>query len=681
MVDALNSEEPRIRSETDPRGPLGEALGFPADYSAIAAPLRAGGVTVGLLTLAHRQPDRYGSEARLITQTFAGYAAAAIQNSRLYESMREQAWVSAVLLKVAEANKEVKTHSELAETTVKLIPELVGCSSCALYYYNAPLNLYERKATHGFSADALPARTFSREHAAFVFACRIPSPIPAYYSHGDFVLTPIKDAPYGVIIPLKNRGQILGLFWVGNEDRNKTFSKDTLQVLTGISNQTATALENLKLLENQQQDAFIAAALLQVAQTVSSKDELPTVLDSILNLLSILAGIESAAFFLLNPDGQGFAPVTACIGLDAEARRSLGTSLFPDDFPMLDLIVERNLILLSPLDPTHRSAIHWSNIKQIYRLKDAARQKAPEGGWLVGIPLSGKGEIFGALIIQEKPVTGSLLEKRLDLLTGIARQAAMAIQNDVLQDKKLENEKMQQEFQFARDIQQAFLPRQLPVIKGWDVASLWQPARQVGGDFFDLFFPKPDVFCAVIADVSDKGMPAALYMTVTRTLIRSFAQESLSAGQILKKVNDLLIQDNPSGMFVTVTIILGDQQLGTIQYANAGHNPPILRTPIGTIIELPRGQIALGVMENQDYADHSITIERGSFLTLFTDGVTDTLSPGGDNYSQKRLIRLITNTKMNKASVLTTALENDLIQFRAGLPSVDDITVLSLHRI
>jgi phosphoserine phosphatase RsbU/P len=337
--------------------------------------------------------------------------------------------------------------------------------------------------------------------------------------------------------------------------------------------------------------------------------------------------------------------------------------------------------LLSPLDTAHRTAIHWSNIKQTFRLKDAVRQKAPEGGWLVGIPLSGKGDIFGALVILERPVTGSLLEKRLDLLNGIARQAAMAIQNDLLQDKRLENEKLQQEFQFARDIQQSFLPRQLPVFKGWDVASLWQPARQVGGDFFDLFFPNPDTFCAVIADVSDKGMPAALYMTVTRTLIRSFAQENLQPGMILKKVNDLLLQDNPSGMFVTVIIILGNTQSGVIQYANAGHNPPILRTPIGTIIELPRGQIALGVMENQEYTDHSIAIERNSFLTLYTDGVTDTVSPGGDNYSQKRLIRLITNIKMNKASVLTSALENDLIQFRAGLPSVDDITVLSLHRI
>jgi len=680
IIEALNTGETRIRSINDPRGPLGEAMDFSNDYSAIAAPLRAGGVTVGLLTLAHHQPDRYGTEARLITQTFAGYAAAAIQNSRLYASMREQAWVSTVLLKVAETSKKVRTQSELAETIVNLIPELIGCSNCALYVFNASMNMLERKATCGFSSDALPAKAFSSNHPAFVFASRMTDPVPAYQTNGDFVLSPSKDASAGVVLALKNHEKILGLLWVGNENRDGAFSNDTLQVLKGIGNQTATAWENLRLLENQQQDAFIAAALLQVAQTVAGKDDLRSVLDGILGLLPILAGINTAAFFLLNSDGKGFSPVSSCIGFNADARRTFGTSLFPDDFPLLDLVVDRNIVLFSPVDSSHKSAIHWPNIKQIFRMKDAARQPAPDGGWLVGIPLSEKGETFGAMVLLEKPVTGSLLEKRMELLSGISRQAATAIQNDLLRDKKLENEKLQQEFRLARDIQHAFLPRHLPQIKGWDMDSLWQPARQVGGDFFDLFISGPDTFCAVIADVSDKGMPAALYMTVTRTLIRSFAQDCLCAGEILKKINNLLLQDNPSGMFVTLVILIANTKTGAIQYANAGHIPPILRTPEGTIIELPRGQMALGVMENQEYTDHLITMERNTFLTLFTDGVTDTLSPNGENYDQKRLIRLLSNTRLNKANALISAIENDLIQFRDGLPSPDDITVLTLHR-
>jgi sigma-B regulation protein RsbU (phosphoserine phosphatase) len=103
--------------------------------------------------------------------------------------------------------------------------------------------------------------------------------------------------------------------------------------------------------------------------------------------------------------------------------------------------------------------------------------------------------------------------------------------------------------------------------------SLWQPARQVGGDFFDLFISGPDTFCAVIADVSDKGMPAALYMTVTRTLIRSFAQDCLCAGEILKKINNLLLQDNPSGMFVTLVILIANTKTARYNMPRWSHSP------------------------------------------------------------------------------------------------------------
>lgn len=681
ILEALKSNEPIIRKTTDPRGPIGEALNLLEDYSAIAAPLRAGGTCVGILTLAHHQPGRYGSEARLITQTFAGYAAVAIQNSRLYTSAQEQAWIATILLRVAEANKAVLSLEALAETTVRLIPELLGCSTCAYYCFNPPLNRFERKATFGFPADALPAKSFDKEQPAILFASKLLTPIAAYYTHGDFSLSPVRDVPAGLLVPLVTRGHNLGLIWVGSSDDGTTYNDRAIQVLSGISHQTATAMENLQLLENQQQDAFIAAALLQVAQTVASQEDLAKILDTILNLLSILAGVESAAFFLTDLEQPGFQPVTSFIGINDETIRSMGTRLFPGDFPLLDLITDRNLILLSPLNYQQKSAIHWPIVKHITRMKEAFRQKPPEGGWLVGIPLSGKGEVFGALIILEKPVTGTLLEKRLDLLTGIARQAALAIQNDHLQKEKLEKEKLQQEFQFARQIQQTFLPRQIPTIKGWDFSSLWQPANQVGGDFFDIFMLPPDKFCAVIADVSDKGMPAALYMTVTRTLVRSFAQEELSPGKILKKVNDLLLQDNPTGMFVTSAIIIGSANSGEIQYANAGHNRPVFRTAENLVEELPQGQIALGVLENQVYQDHLMTITSDSLMVLYTDGVTDTVSPAEESYSIQRLVNLVGQRKYRNARDFTTTVENDLVQFRAGQASVDDITMLALHRL
>lgn len=681
IQDALKSEAPVIRSRFDSRGPLGEALNLPDDYSAIVAPLRAAGETVGLLTLAHHQPDRYGSESRLITQTFAGYAAAAIQNNRLYASVSEQAWVSTVLLKVAEANKDARSIDELTEGTARLIPELIGCSTCAVYFYNQPLKIYERKATCGFSQDAYPARTLPKDQPAFVFANSLLTPINAFYSHGDFLLTGRHDMPCGVILPLVIRNQNLGMIWVGNSDNRQSFDESILPVLMGISNQTATAIENLLLVENQQQDAFIAAALLQVAQTIVSQDDLPGILDSILRLLSILAGVETAAFFLESQDFTGYLPVTSSTGFTNEALRSVEASLFAGDFPLLDVVKENKTILLAPLSHHQKSFTQWTSIKRFYNQEDATGQKPQEGGWLIGIPLIAEEKTVGSMVVLEKPISGTLLEKRLDLLAGIGRQTAAAVANERIQDEKLEKEKLQQEFLFAREIQRTFLPRQLPAIKGWDVASLWQPANQVAGDFFDFFLSQPEAFYAVVADVSDKGMPAALYMTVTRTLIRSFAQENLSPGQILKKVNNLLLQDNPSGMFVTTAIIKGSRQSGILQYANAGHNQPLVFGRNTTPRELQKGEIALGILENQDYPDHAIEIQPDSFITLYTDGVTDTISPSGETYALKGLTRLILKTRLNKAANLAASLENDLMQFRAGLSCVDDITVLILHRL
>lgn len=678
---ALNSDEPVIRIPSDQRGLLGEVLNLPSNYSAIAAPLRAGGDTVGLITLVHHQPDRYGAESRLITQTFAGYAAAAIKNNQLFASVREQAWISAVLLKVAEVNRQTRSLDDLIEKTVNLIPELIGCSSCAAYLFNQPLNIYERKAACGFEQNGQPTRQLPGDQAAFQVAHRLLSPVTAYFSRGDFLLSAKQDSPVGIILPLVIREQILGVVWVGSCNNDRPFSDENLKVLTGISNQTATAINNLLLLENQQQDAYITSALLQVAQTVAGKNDLPGILNSILDMLSAFAGIETSAVFLKNPSQPGFRPVTAHRGLPDRGLRSLETYLFPGDFPLLDKVTENADILLAPLNPQQRMGLQWTKVKHQMLPKEAFRQKPQEGGWLIGIPLHEKDEIFGALVLLDKPISGYSLEKRLDLLNGIGGQITQALQNDRLQNELRENEKLQQEFQFARNVQQTFLPRELPNLPGWDMASLWEPANQVGGDFFDLFIPRPGTFCAVIADVSDKGMPAALYMAVTRTLIRSFAQENITPGDILTKVNDLLLQDNPAGMFVTAVVILGDSSTGLIQYANAGHNPPIIFDESQQVVELPRGQIALGVVVNQAYQNHSLEIQPNSYLILYTDGVTDTLSPSGADYSLNGLKHLISANIFKKANHFTGELEKDLTQFRAGLSCVDDVTVLTLHRL
>ena len=182
--------------------------------------------------------------------------------------------------------------------------------------------------------------------------------------------------------------------------------------------------------------------------------------------------------------------------------------------------------------------------------------------WLLGFPLSIKGEKFGVMLTREANVQAAYHQKRIELIKGVAQQTTLAIQNDRLKQEMVGRERVEREFQLARQIQKTFLPQALPDYEGWDLDLRWRTAREVGGDFYDIFRTRDNKIAIVIADVSDKGMPAALYMTVTRTLIRSAAQTLDSPAEILGRVNEMLEMDSQNGMFVTAIFAVLDPVTG-----------------------------------------------------------------------------------------------------------------------
>ncbi len=225
---------------------------------------------------------------------------------------------------------------------------------------------------------------------------------------------------------------------------------------------------------------------------------------------------------------------------------------------------------------------------------------------LIAFPLSVKGKVLGVFLAEEpNPIPGEaitsgnanrrLRPKRMEIVTGISQQAALAIQNDTLQKEIVEHERLEREMQLAREIQVAFLPQQIPEIPGWDLQVHWSPAREVGGDFYDFFELPGDRLGLVIADVADKGVPAALFMTLVRTLVRATVQVLDSPAEVVERVNDLLVPDALGGMFVTLVYAVLDLKSGELLIANAGHNPPLtLHSPFRFTRAEPGG-MALGV--------------------------------------------------------------------------------------
>jgi serine phosphatase RsbU (regulator of sigma subunit) len=209
----------------------------------------------------------------------------------------------------------------------------------------------------------------------------------------------------------------------------------------------------------------------------------------------------------------------------------------------------------------------------------------------------------------------------------------------------------------------------------------WQPARQVGGDFYDYFLRPDGRLAFVIADVSNKGLAASLYMTVTRTLIRAAALESDSPAETLEHVNDLLLMDSQNGLFVTVFYGLLDLVTGVLTFSIAGHNPPfVLRYEKKCVEALEKGGIALGALEKISLDEHTLELLPGDCLLSYTDGVTEAFNNTDQMYGDDRLKEVLQSSIGKPASKVLEKLDADLEAFRGDAPLSDDTTILAICR-
>ncbi|MCM0080044.1 SpoIIE family protein phosphatase [Geomonas sp. Red32] len=242
-------------------------------------------------------------------------------------------------------------------------------------------------------------------------------------------------------------------------------------------------------------------------------------------------------------------------------------------------------------------------------------------------------------------------------------------------------ERIQGELKVATDIQASLLPRLFPPFparKEFDIFAHMDPAKEVGGDFYDFFFVDDKTLCFLIADVSDKGVPAALYMMVAKTLLKTEALRGLGPDEILFRVNNLLA-DNDSCMFVTVFCALLDTASGEVRFSNAGHNPPLLyRTGRGFEFLKIRAGFVLGPMPDSSYTMERVTLGANDLLFLYTDGITEAKNPAGELYGEKRLLEALNGGEVGDLAAMVQAIRTRVDEHAGGAPQSDDVTMLAL---
>jgi serine phosphatase RsbU (regulator of sigma subunit) len=387
-------------------------------------------------------------------------------------------------------------------------------------------------------------------------------------------------------------------------------------------------------------------------------------------------------------------------GLSKNELDFLGQEIKANRFPFIEAIQINKQILYHSLG-TDDSPFSWGKISQgdylvvednksdsddTISIKLDAKSLKNRERLLIGFPLVVKDEVMGVMLIEEEePLVRSpslhIRERRIEIIKGITQQAAIAIKNEMLQQEAVKSESMERELQLAREIQTTFIPKKLPELPGWEISALWQPARQVGGDFYDILMLDEDHIGFVIADVADKGMPAALFMTLIRTLIRAAAMDKSSPAAVLKQVNNLLIPDSKHGMFVTVFYTVLSLKSGKLVYANAGHNPPVVkRFNQNDMIELTRTTIALGIFDEIEVCDRELTINPGDWILLYTDGVTEAFSAEEEIFGTPRLLDLLRTHSFISSNDLLDKILRSVDEFIKGVELSDDVTLAAIYR-
>jgi serine phosphatase RsbU (regulator of sigma subunit) len=243
-----------------------------------------------------------------------------------------------------------------------------------------------------------------------------------------------------------------------------------------------------------------------------------------------------------------------------------------------------------------------------------------------------------------------------------------------------ERELVEQELEVARSIQQASLPKEMPTLEEWQITPYYQPAREVGGDFYDFFELEDGRLGIVVGDATGKGVPAALVMASARSMLRAVAQASNSPGDVLRRVNDPLATDIPPNMFVTCFYAILDPNSGSLTYANAGHDLPYLRRRCGGCEELRARGMPLGLMPGMRYEENEIVLDAGEAALLYSDGLVEAHDPEGEMFGFPRLRELVAEHAPEERS-LEEALLEELYSFVGeDWEQEDDITLLTLKR-
>ena len=408
-------------------------------------------------------------------------------------------------------------------------------------------------------------------------------------------------------------------------------------------------------------------ALLDVSKAISNEAHLDDLLQVIMDKTTEVIDADRSSLFLYDESSNElWSKIAQKLGKIKEIRFAVGVGIAGE------VAKTRNGI----------------NIKDAYNDPRFNPEFDKQTGYhtrsILCIPIiSINGNLVGVIQVLNKK-GGRVFDKRDEsLLEALVSHAAVALERAKLTEAYVEKQRIDEALKLARDIQMSILPKRFPPFPDrneFEIFATIEPAKEVGGDFYDFFFIDQQNLYFCIGDVSGKGIPASLFMAVTKTLIKAKTTKGMFPDEILTNVNKELCVDNDTAMFVTIFCGILNTSTGEVFYSNGGHNHPyILSQDHGTKPLNNKSGMALGVNEAAKYSTSAVTLAPGDSIFLYTDGVTEAMDIHGNFYTDERLIRLLGNQKHLPIEDRLRTTLNDLKNFSSGAPPADDITLLGIQ--
>lgn len=635
----------------------------------VVIPLIVKDEVIGVMDLQNDHAEGFSERNVRVLDALAQEVAGAIDRARALAAQREQAWSTRMQLEVARSIAELPDFDLMLEAVTRLTQMASGARQCAILIRDWQSSLFMPVAYAGASGDAKAqflerpialGEWGSMDAVAVGLEARQTNEPAAWFRL-------VGDGPLE-LHPLLAGGNLHGIALIeASHDSSVTAQQETVkqEMLAGILRQIARQIERRNMREALQTQAWTNVALLQVAQSMNSLINLDDILETVVQLVGMLVGVEFCFLMVADEVEESLTPGPT-FGLSAEAKALLA------NWDALELD-EQMAISQMPLDTGNGIALHDFTLPS--PLIDAIGQETVKV-----VPLRARNTIVGLLAIGN-PLDGQGLHgRRFNLLAGIAQQAAIAVVNNQLNAESAETERLQQELNVALSIQASLIPDGSPDIPGLRLASYWEAAREVSGDFYDFMQFADGRWGIVIADVAGKGVPAALFMALSRTILRSVSFARSDPADTLIRTNEIILNDTHADRFVTIFLAIWYPKSGVLHFANGGHNRPLLLKADGTVSEVGDYGIALGVIDTLPLVPQSLHVDVGDTVILYTDGVNEAMNHNQETLGIEAVKTLLSASPPETPQDTIAAIRSAIVQHSAGEPQSDDVTMVVLKR-